>query len=282
MDKIKALITTTLLCVNISLFSQELPVISSKVDTKSIKVGEQINYELNLITDTLISIKVEVSKFSSPFEIIQEEDWDTLKLNNQFNFKKKFSLTSFEPGSFSLKSPKIFVNEVLFYSDSILIDVSNVKVDTVSKKFFDIKNIIEVNKNNEGWWKKYIIGIILILFVVFLWKIYKHILNSKIEAEKIQPPLEKAINALKLLESKNLKEQLDYKLYYSKLTEIVKNYLEEEVSLDALESTTDELINKFELLKDAGKLSLTNDTINNFKGVLKTADLVKFAKSNPG
>jgi len=52
-DKIKALITTTLLCVNISLFSQELPVISSKVDTKSIKVGEQINYELNLITDTL-------------------------------------------------------------------------------------------------------------------------------------------------------------------------------------------------------------------------------------
>ena len=106
--------------------------------------------------------------------------------------------------------------------------------------------------------------------------------ESKIEAEKIQPPLEKAINALKLLESKNLKEQLDYKLYYSKLTEIVKNYLEEEVSLDALESTTDELINKFELLKDAGKLSLTNDTINNFKGVLETADLVKFAKSNPG
>ena len=282
MDKIKALITTTLLCVNISLFSQELPVISSKVDTRSIKVGEQINYELNLITDTLTFIKVEASKFSSPFEIVQEEDWDTLKLNNQFNFKKKFSLTSFEPGSFFLKSPKIFVNEVLFYSDSILIDVSNVKVDTVSKKFFDIKNIIEVNKNNEGWWKKYIIGIILILFVVFLWKIYKHILNSKIEAEKIQPPLEKAINALKLLESKNLKEQLDYKLYYSKLTEIVKNYLEEEVSLDALESTTDELINKFELLKDAGKLSLTNDTINNFKGVLKTADLVKFAKSNPG
>ena len=78
------LITTTLLCVNISLFSQELPVISSKVDTKSIKVGEQINYELNLITDTLTSVKVEVSKFSSPFEIIQEEDWDTLKLNNQF------------------------------------------------------------------------------------------------------------------------------------------------------------------------------------------------------
>ena len=87
---------------------------------------------------------------------------------------------------------------------------------------------------------------------------------------------------MKLLEAKDLKEQLDYKQYYSKLTEIVKNYFEEDISMDALESTTDELIDKLELLKDVGKLSLNTETIQNFKSVLKTADLVKFAKSNPG
>ena len=114
------------------------------------------------------------------------------------------------------------------------------------------------------------------------YNIYQKILNSNKEEEKLPIPIEKAIIALKLLESKNLKEQLDYKEYYSKLTEIVKNYLEEDVSLDALESTTDELINKLELLKDSGKLSLNQETIEKFKSVLKTADLVKFAKSNPG
>ena len=281
MDKIKLFIII-LTCVNVNLFSQDLPIVSSKVDTTAIKVGEQINYELSLVIDTLTLVTLESSKFLAPFEIIQEEEWDTVRFENKFNIKKNFSLTSFNPGTFSLKSPKVIVDEILFYSDSILIDVLNVKVDTVSKFFFDIKNIIEVNKNNEGWWKNYImIGVIILVFIL-IWKSYKRILNSKLKSEKPQPPLEKAINALQLLESSNLKEQLDYKLYYSKLTEIVKNYLEEEVSLDALESTTDELINKLELLKDAGKLSLSNETINNFKGVLKTADLVKFAKSNPG
>ena len=100
--------------------------------------------------------------------------------------------------------------------------------------------------------------------------------------ERVPLAIEKAIKALKLLESNELKQQKDYKDYYSKLTEIVKNYLEEDISLDALESTTDELISKLVLLKDAGKLSLNKETIENFKTVLKTADLVKFAKSVPG
>ena len=79
-----------------------------------------------------------------------------------------------------------------------------------------------------------------------------------------------------------MNNQLDYKLYYSKLTEIVKGYFEEEVKVDALESTTNELIEKLELLKDAGQLDISKETLNNFKSVLATADLVKFAKSNPG
>jgi len=271
-----------LICFNSNLFSQNEPVVLSKVDTTSIKVGEQINYQLSLTVDTISLVALEFSKFNLPFELINEDEWDTVRFENKFNIKKNFSLTSFDPGTFSLKFPKIIINDVLFYSDSILIDVLNVKVDTVSKKFFDIKNIIEVNKNNEGWWKNYLIICIVIFMFILFWKLYKRVLNSKLEKEKIQPPLERAINALHLLESSNLKEQLEYKLYYSKLTEIVKSFLEEEVSLDAIESTTDELINKLELLKDAGKLSLSNETINNFKGVLKTADLVKFAKSNPG
>ncbi|MDA0758024.1 MAG: hypothetical protein O3C01_05095 [Bacteroidetes bacterium] len=281
MDKIKLFIVM-LICVNTNLYSQDLPIISSKVDTTSIKVGEQIKYELKLTVDTLTLVALDSNKFFTPFEVILEEEWDTLRFENKFSLKKNFSLTSFDPGTFFLKSPKIIINDVLFYSDSILIDVLSVKVDTVSKKFFDIKNIIEVNKNDEGWWRNYVVIGIIILVVILIWKLYKRIFNSKLENEKTQPPFERAINALQLLESSNLKEQFEYKLYYSKLTEIVKNFLEEEVNLDALESTTDELISKLELLKHSGKLSLSNETIINFKAVLRTADLVKFAKSNPG
>ncbi len=253
----------------------------SEVDTTNIKVGEQINYKIQINLDTIVDIKWGENKFSSPFEIIEEFEIDTIN-GETIKFVKNFSITSFEPGVFLLKPPKILVDNILQHSDSILIEVLNVKVDTVSKKFFDIKNIIAVKKNNDGWWKIYlaIIGIFILIYLGY--RLYLKILNSNKEEEKLPIPIEKAITALKLLEAKNLREQLDYKDYYSKLTDIVKNYLEEDVSLDALESTTDELINKLELLKDSGKLSLNQETIEKFKSVLKTADLVKFAKSNPG
>ena len=281
MDKLR-LIIVFFICASVPIFSQQEPVISSSVDTTSIKIGEQINYEIKIKIDSTSVFQFQENQPINPFEIIEEFKIDTFIEAGDINFTKKFSITFFEPGSFSIRSPKILVNDILYYSDSILIDVINIKVDTVSKKFFDIKNITELQKNNEGWWKKYFLGFFVFTMIFVGHRLYLNIVSSKLEKEKAPLPIEKAIIALKLLESKDLKKQLDYKEYYSKLTEIVKNYFEEDISLDALESTTDELINKLELLKDAGKLSLNNETIQNFKSVLKTADLVKFAKSVPG
>ena len=95
------------------------------------------------------------------------------------------------------------------------------------------------------------------------------------------PPFDRAIQELKALESQVLNEQEEYKLYYSRLTDVVRRYLEEEASIDALESTSDELLEKLELRKDAGTLDLSIETLNNLKKVLQNADLVKFARSAP-
>ncbi|MBT8321032.1 MAG: hypothetical protein KJO90_05115, partial [Eudoraea sp.] len=86
---------------------------------------------------------------------------------------------------------------------------------------------------------------------------------------------------LKRLENSRYLIQDEYKKYYSELTTIVRAYLEEEVNVSALESTTRQLIEKLELLRDAGELNLEEETILQFNKILKTADLVKFAKSKP-
>ena len=270
------------ICGITAIFSQQSPVLLSSVDTTTIKIGEQINYQIKINSDSISNIVFEKNQIFNPFEVIEEFEIDTFKKSGRTSFIKKFSITSFDDGVQILKPKKILVDDVLYYSDSILINVLNIKVDTVSKKFFDIKNITEIQKNNDGWWKKYLFGFLVLVALFIAYKLYRKFSILKLENEKPPLPIDKAIIALQRLESKDLKEQLDYKEYYSKLTEIVKNYLEEDISLDALESTTDELINKLELLKDAGKLSLSKETIQNFKSVLKTADLVKFAKSNPG
>ena len=58
------------------------------------------------------------------------------------------------------------------------------------------------------------------------------------------PPFERAIEELKALESETLSEQEEFKQYYSRLTDVVRRYLEEEAKIDALESTSEELLVK--------------------------------------
>jgi hypothetical protein len=262
-------------------FSQSF-LIESKVDTDSIKVGEEIRYEFSFALDSIETLNFKLQKINLPFEILEEYDFDTILTNNKYRLIKKYSITSFEPGSFPLIAPLNINNQILRTKDSIIINVSNVKVDTVSKKFFDIKNIIAVEKNTEGWWKKYFIVISIGLMVFLLIIIFRQSNWFKDSKEEIIPPLEQAIKALKFLELTEKNNKQNYKLYYSKLTEIVKSYYEKEVKVDAIESTTNELLNKLELLKDSGKLDIGKETLNNFKSVLNNADLVKFAKSNPG
>ena len=48
-----------------------------------------------------------------------------------------------------------------------------------------------------------------------------------------------------------------------------------------MESTTDGLLLKVEALRQAGQLELERETIKNLKSVLRTADLVKCARSTP-
>ena len=95
------------------------------------------------------------------------------------------------------------------------------------------------------------------------------------------PPFERAIEELKALQTVSPSLQEEYKQYYSRLTDVVRRYLEEEAKISALESTTDELLLKLEALKQSGQLELERQTLKNLKTVLQTADLVKFARSTP-
>ena len=74
----------------------------------------------------------------------------------------------------------------------------------------------------------------------------------------------------------------EIKEYYSELTLIIRKYLDEKVYDHALESTTEELIGRLRLLKDGNQMDLSKeDTIKNIETILRRADLVKFAKSEP-
>ena len=79
----------------------------------------------------------------------------------------------------------------------------------------------------------------LILVLYFLYIKFQKKMEEIIDE---QPPFEKAINALKDIEKEDLVKQKEFKIYYSKITEVLRKYLEEDAKVSALESTTGELL----------------------------------------
>ena len=266
---------------SIHLYSQNDETIEVFIDSTSIMIGEKIDYYIKIKSDTLVDIKFSEKPFFLPFEILEEYPLDTMESKLDYLFTKKYSLIHFDSGNYWLPNQKLFLNGSLKILDSILIKVKNVSVDTLKQPLYDIKPIEEVKKNYFDLIKWTLIIILISVFLIGL--IYFLFFKNKIETNSLNsaPPFERAIKELKELESFVLQKDQDYKEYYSSLTGIVRRYLEEDAKVSALESTSDQLLLKLEILKTQGVLDLKTQTLNNLKNVLKTADLVKFAKSIP-
>ena len=76
-------------------------------------------------------------------------------------------------------------------------------------------------------------------------KFKNHVYNKN----DFKTPFENAIDELVSLEKETLDSQNDFKLFYSKLTQIAKEYLENDIKISASESTTTQLIDKIIYLR---------------------------------
>jgi len=265
------------------IIAQLQPVIHSKADTTNIKIGEQIKFTVTVEVDSTAQVFFPEGQTFSPLETVEAFKTDTTWKKDRITLQKIYALTQFDSGSYVLPPQRIEINGAGFFTDSLQVGVATVLVDTVNQKMYDIKPLISVQKSNSDFWK--ILLIVLLIAGIAGGLIYWFIIRKKTltEEEKVAllPPYDRALLELKRLENSKYLIQDKYKAYYSELTAIVRSYLEEEVHISALESTTSELIHKLEMLQDAGELKLQDNTINQFEKILQTADLVKFARSKP-
>jgi len=260
---------------------QNLPKINSGVISSTISIGEQINYFLNVEVDSVQIIEFPEKLKIAPMELLEIFPTDTQKVKNRYLLTKKYSLIQFDSGYYSIPPQRVLINGFSKLSDSVKIEIKDIIVDTLKQNLFQIKPLNIVKKNYYSLIKRIIYSVLFTIFLIisiYLILVYQRKISGR---KKMIPPFERAIKALKELEKRDPKIQEDYKRYYSELTDVVRRYIEEEVNIDALESTSDQLLLKLELQKKHGKLNLEETTIKNLKTVLKTADLVKFARAIP-
>ncbi|MDD7884777.1 BatD family protein [Flavivirga sp. 57AJ16] len=257
--------------------------VTSAIDSTTIKIGEQITYHIQVETDTTSLVVFPEGQTFSPLEMIESYEVDTLKNKDKYNLIKKYGLTQFDSGTYTIPRQKIIVGDKTLFTDSLKVEVNNIVVDTTKQGLYDIKPIIEVEKNPSNWWKYVLFTLLVIGVIAFLlfWFIWRK--KPLTEAEKIAllPPYDRAKLALQKLDESHYLEHSEIKEYYSELTGIIRTYLDEKVYDHSLESTTDELIKRLRLLKEGNQIDLSLETIKNIESILKRADLVKFAKSAP-
>ena len=180
-------------------------------------------------------------------------------------------ITSFEPGEHWLR-----IGE-----DSVLLTVNDVEgVDTAS---VDIKDITGILRQPYTFWEimRWVLLVVLLAggVVAGLWLWRRHKEKKPLLALHTEPPVPADVRALEALEElrvKGLWQQGRAKEYHTELTDIVRRYLAEAHDINSVEMTTGQTLDVF-----AASRICTDETYRLLRQMLETADMVKFAKSEP-
>jgi hypothetical protein len=265
-----------LLLVSTISFAQK-PMVKAEIDTINIRIGEQFNLKISVDeTQNVIIPKLQLKGL----EIIDSTKTDTVKNS----LIRKYILTGFDSGAFYIPQQQIFVKNQAFLTDSLLVNVATIAIDTTKVKKFPIKSIKSEPYTFDDF-KIYVYILLAALAIIGFWIYWFVIRKRKIEEEeptyKLLPPFEEAIYKLNELDEKLLWQNNKVKEYYSELTDIIRGYIERELNVPALEKTSDEIIDMLKDFHDSEAIQTNEETIIKLKDLLREADLVKFAKSKP-
>lgn len=274
-------IIASLLCFfSTIVIAQTEPTIQVKTNTNNIKIGEQLTFSIEapLGKKQIVFPKIELENL----EVAEELPTDTIKNR----LIKKYLITGFDSGAFYIKKQEVFIDAKSYFTDSLLVNVATIVVDTSKlAPHYKTKGLeTEGYTIGEMWYRSqnYIYILLgIIAFVIALYYLFRKKEEKVVVVAPKIPPYITANKELKDLEKKELWQNNKIKQYYSELTDIVRKYIGDELLIQALETTTDETM---ELLKAENKrqnLNLNKETLERLKTLLSQADFVKFAKQKP-
>lgn len=270
-------------------FSSFAQTFEAEINHNEIKIGEQAELEFRLgfaagTKDIMLPVlKDTISKF---IEIVEVSNIDTTfdedDITQKF-FTQKIIVTSWDSGIHVIPPFKAIVNGQTLLSEPLLLKVNTIKIEA-EKDLKDIKEIIEVPFSLWDWvlTNKIVIICILITLIllivgIILYRRYKN--KPEIEKEVFVPKEAADLVAIKKLDdlqTAKLWQGGNIKAYHSKLSFIVREYIENRFEVNALEQTTDEIK---VMLK--GNSLIAKEDLAKLYDLLLLADLAKFAKQQP-
>ncbi|MDR1672766.1 MAG: hypothetical protein LBS09_04800 [Bacteroidales bacterium] len=261
---------------------------NARLDTAVMLIGDQIklHVEVEKRNDVRVQFPVWDNALSAHIEIIGVTPVDSVAVSADVTrFTQDVVITAFDSGRQEL--PEIrFPFTDNGYHDTIAttplyVDVLVMPTDTL-KQIADIKPIYQLP---VGWADIYpwllLAGVILLLAAIIVFLIYALGKRRKHQPvfgppKLVDPPHVIALRELDRLRNEKLWQNNRTKEYYTRLSDIVRMYIERRFGVAAMEMTGKEILYG---LKAANFED--NNLMNRLQQLFSLSDLAKFAKSEP-
>lgn len=264
--------------------------IGAQLDTTHLRIGEQATLTLHVdyrSSGEPVSIQWPVigDTLSKHVEVVHDSGIDTLRTGGEqdpsaLRQLRQLTLTSFDTGYWAIPPFQFQVNGVDMETVPMLLEVKGVAVDT-ARGPNDIRDIYEapfswVHWARERWvWFAAGAGALLVAALIILLVRRRPKKEALVPLAPAIPLHERILQALHDLEKERLWQQGAHKEYQSRLTDLLRAYIEERYQVPALERTTDELLAELKVSP------LSADQRHLLSNMLHSADMVKFAKALP-
>ncbi|MBK6947153.1 MAG: hypothetical protein IPH16_02890 [Haliscomenobacter sp.] len=253
------------------------------LDSTSILIGDQVQFRVKMTLPAsarLLKIGVDTLKQVPGLERLKASPIDSFLSNNAVHYEQSFVLTAFDSGYYRLPPipvellDKGQVRQVL--TNDLALRVRTIPVQPDSTQLQPIKDIIREPLKVRDFWQLGA-GVAVLFLLYWIW--YRFLRKNRSSAQPettlapSRAPEEVALEKLEELKASGLLERGEFKAYQSELTYLFKEYLSNRFECNALEATTDEIL---DLLPGLG---LSYDWSEVLSALLRKADLVKFAKA---
>ena len=262
--------------------------IKAKLDSAYLLMGRQTGMHIEIVQDKNATGYIPVTDgdtLTRNVEIVGWRNSDTTDLgNNRIQIDRDLILQSFDSGLYTLPPILYISGKDTFRTEKTTLKVIPVNVDTL-KNINDYKNV----ENPDTKWTDYLpdfitdywwIILLFILIVASAFYIIYRIQKGKpialplLPKKKLLPPYEEAIEALTALKAASLWQNGQEKEYYTRLTDILRHYIDRRFGVNAMEMTTSQILALLTAIEAKGAKE-------ELKKILDVADFVKFAKMKP-
>lgn len=259
--------------------------VEAELSQRTILIGDQVSYQVRVAYPSTAEVDIDIAPLADVegVEIVREVPVVKQEDASMVYLQKDIVLTSFDSGTYFL--PKLPVHIVEgngtvqdLETNSLVLTVASIPVVTDSVQLAPIKDIVYEPFN---FWDglPYLIGLaVLAALIASVWWFF---VRKPEPDQELTPTAYRSLHDISLeklnkLEGQQLWQQGAVKDYYSRLTYIVREYVEHRFHLPALEYTSNEILSA---LRQRG--SVDQHTLQRLQHILSASDMVKFAKAKP-